>query len=177
MKLDISHKLSHSCKVLLSINCLWFFIYLILYAINLTRIHRLKQLWDKRVHPLWINSWFASSIRLTSLRSSPCFIRYTPGVGLRPILFLIFINDLPDNIKSSVCLFADDYVQEHSFFARMLFLQEDLDSFVFWKNDWQMKFMLPNATLGVTRHYSHIQILHEYTLHWSATLENVLSAK
>ena len=32
------------------------------------------------------------------------------GSVLGPILILFFINDLLDNIKSSVCLFADDCV-------------------------------------------------------------------
>ena len=36
--------------------------------------------------------------------------------------------------------------------------------------------MLPNVTLRVTRHYSHKQIIHDYTLH-QQTLENVQSAK
>ena len=33
-----------------------------------------------------------------------------PGSVLRPVLFLIFINDLPDNIRSSVRLSAVDCV-------------------------------------------------------------------
>ena len=52
-------------------------------AITQTRL-----LWDTRVHPqvdqlmaLWAQS--TSSFRWSSLRSSPCFIRCTPGVGLR----------------------------------------------------------------------------------------------
>ena len=41
-------------------------------------------------------------------------VRVLSGVPQRsilgPILFFIFINVLPDNIRSSVRLFADDYV-------------------------------------------------------------------
>ena len=52
------------------------------------------------------------------------------GSVLVPILFLIFINDLPNNIKSSVRLFVDDcvlYMNIHSLHD-CLILQEDLDS-------------------------------------------------
>ena len=32
------------------------------------------------------------------------------GSFLGPVLYLIFINDLQDNIRSSVCLLVDDFV-------------------------------------------------------------------
>ena len=61
---------------------------------------------------------------------------------LGPVLFLIFINDLPDNIRSSVCLFADDCVLYRNIHSLQdcLALQEDLTSLGQWEADWQMKF-------------------------------------
>ena len=47
----------------------------------------------------------------SSLRSSPGPIWCSPRiVFLGPVLFLIFINDLSENIRSSVRLFAQDSV-------------------------------------------------------------------
>ena len=57
------------------------------------------------------------------------------GSVLAQILcFFIFINDLPGNIKSSVCLFADDCVLYRNIHSLQdcLILQEDLDSLVLW---------------------------------------------
>ena len=51
------------------------------------------------------------------------------GSVLGPVPFLIFINDLPENIRSSVRLFADDCVFEQ------------------WETDWQMKFNVAECSL------------------------------
>ena len=91
----------------------------------------------------------------------------------------MFINDLPDNIKSSVRLFADDCVLYRNIHSLQdcLILQEDLDSLGLWEAEWQMKFNVAKChSMRVTRHYSHKQIIHDYTLH-QQTLENVQSAK
>ena len=64
------------------------------------------------------------------------------GSVLGPILFLAYINDLPDNITSQVGLFADDTVV-YAAISRMddsLALQRDLDTLQTWKNKWDMEF-------------------------------------
>lgn len=64
------------------------------------------------------------------------------GTVLGPLLFLAYINDLPNNINSSVRLFADDCVLyreiKNEFDHKSL--QEDLDTLVSWQNKWQMSF-------------------------------------
>ena len=64
------------------------------------------------------------------------------GTVLGPLLFLIYINDLPEKITSSLKLFADD-----SYMYRVinntqdnLELQNDLDILSEWEKEWSMEF-------------------------------------
>ena len=61
---------------------------------------------------------------------------------LGPLLFLIYINDLPNNIHSTVPLFADDCVlfREINNQLHSQELQKDLDEVTKWEHDWQMNF-------------------------------------
>ena len=75
----------------------------------------------------------------------------TSGVPQRsvlgPILFLIYINDLPENIVSQVRLFADDtalyLTMEGADDSSML--QQDLDRLSGWETAWDMEFNPQNV--------------------------------
>ena len=126
---------------------------------------------------LWARS--TSCFRWPSLRSSPSAIGCAPGIGPRSGPVPHLHNDLLDNIRSSVRLFADDcvlYRNIHSL-KDCLALQEDLTSLGQWEADWQMKFNVAKChSMRVTRHQHHRQIIFDYSLH-NQTLENVQSAK
>ena len=64
------------------------------------------------------------------------------GTVLGPLLFLTYINDLPNNIHSSICLFADDCVlyREIKNEIDSQELQKVLNSLMKWEYDWQMNF-------------------------------------
>ena len=70
-------------------------------------------------------------------------IRCPQGSVLGPLLFLIFINDLPDDIHSNMKLFADD----SSLFTRVSSVDEsntqlknDLKKIESWAYQWKMVF-------------------------------------
>ena len=101
------------------------------------------------------------------------------GSVFGPVIFLIFINDLPDNIGPSVRLFTDDCVLYRNIktLTDCQILQDDLNSLGQWETDLQMKFKVAKChSMKVTRHLSSNQIHFNYTLH-QQTLEEVESAK
>ena len=64
------------------------------------------------------------------------------GSVLRPVLFIIYVNDLPDIIHSSVQMFADDtnVFNKITCSSDCVELQRDIDSLVEWSVAWQLKF-------------------------------------
>ena len=64
------------------------------------------------------------------------------GSVLGPILFVIFMNYLPDMIRSTVKIFADDTKIFHSMLSRDDHhqIQADLDLLAKWSEEWQLGF-------------------------------------
>ena len=110
-------------------------------------------------------------------------IAVTSGVPqvsvLVPILFLMYINDLPNEIKSSIRLFADDAIMYRQILSqthcRPTALQNDIHTLERWEQKWIMTFNQAKCnTLSITRQLLSIRV--QYTLH-GQPLNTVKSAK
>jgi len=85
------------------------------------------------------------------------------GSVLGPVLFIIYINDLPEAVKNFAMLFADDtklYAvvnndEDHES------LQYDMDSLITWSDKWQLSF---NATKCKVMHYGRSNHNYNYTM-------------
>ena len=81
---------------------------------------------------------------------------------LGPLLFLIYINDIPMNVKSKVRLFADDTALylTISTSSQSEILKKDLDNLERWSHKWGMEFMfvLSYSTAPQFGVHSQIQI-------------------
>ena len=66
------------------------------------------------------------------------------GSVLGPILFVIFINDLPEVVNSMMYLFADDtkLMKEIQSAQDVVVLQNDVSEMDYWSNKWLIKFNL-----------------------------------
>ncbi|KAL8613876.1 hypothetical protein ACOMHN_032866 [Nucella lapillus] len=132
----------------------------------------------------WIQSFLSGRIQQVVLEGehsspSPVLSGVPQGTVLGLLLFLTYINDLPDVVKdSNTRLFADDALLYRNVCSakEQSLLQADLDRLAEWENTWQMSF---NAGKCNTLHVSpgrDLSFRSAYTLH-EQTLEAVSSAK
>lgn len=130
----------------------------------------------------WIRNFisFRKQFTVTNNFSSP-LSDVTSGVPqgsvLGPLLFSIFINDLPSHLTSSVRLFADDciiYRQIRSTTDHAI-LQQDLECVTNWCTSWQMTLNTDKCKI-MTVSRKHSNSLFTYSLN-SVTLSRTSSYK
>lgn len=117
------------------------------------------------------------------------------GTVLGPLLFLIYINDLPSLIKSNIYLFADDcvVVREITNINDSSILQSDLNTIATWCNTWLMKlninkckimrvtratntqtsYYLNNSPLQLVNSYKYLGVHITSNLTWSLHIQNI----
>ncbi|KAK3086450.1 hypothetical protein FSP39_018586 [Pinctada imbricata] len=109
--------------------------------------------------------------------SIPVTSRVPQGSVLGPILFLAYINDLPENVTSQVRLFADDtvvYLTIQSDYDAQV-LQHNLRKLEAWEALWDMNFN-PSKCQVIHVSTSRYPIKSVYTLH-GQVLETTSSAR
>ena len=85
------------------------------------------------------------------------------GSVLGPILFTIFINDMPDQVKSVMKLFADDakICRAIESMDDVETLQADIDKLFYWSRKWQLPLNISKCKII---HYGKKNPMHEYTM-------------
>lgn len=145
-------------------------------------IHKLRQYGVVGKINQWILDFLTSrrqAVVVNGVKSG--FIDVKSGVPqgsvLGPCLFLVYINDLPNNLRTRSRLFADDtaiYTAVDSM-SDQLALQQDLNALASWERKWDMQFHPQKCvSLPVTR--CREPLPYQYVLH-SHTLDTVRSAK
>jgi len=115
----------------------------------------------------WIEAFLVGrSMRVMVSGSSSSWVKVSSGVPqgsvLGPILFLVFVNDLPDWVKSSFKMFANDsklWATISNTTDRKT-LQEDLNRLKCWSEKWLLRF---NPEKCKVMHVGH-SVPTEYTL-------------
>ena len=121
----------------------------------------------------WINSFLTNRTQQVVLEEiASGTVDVTSGVPqgsvLGPILFLIFINDLPQSLSSKVRLFADDAILyfEVAFADDCQMLQSDLNKLTEWEEKWLMSFNPSKCeVLTVTRKKQPTCTLFNYSMY------------
>ena len=146
-------------------------------------LYKLKFYGIKNQTLTWISAFLSNRTQTVVLDGessdiAPVTSGVPQGTVLGPVLFLVYINDLSEYMKSSqLRLFADDSIIYKTIKSQKDCdsLQEDLDAAARWESDWLMAFH-PDKCSVLTITNKKNPVKHNYLLH-NHTLESVSSAK
>ena len=115
----------------------------------------------------WINAFLNDRSQVvkvngTESRSAAVLSGIPQGSVLGPLLFVLYINDLPENIDSSVYLFADDtkLLRQVASLHDASTLQNDVEELESWSRKWLIKFNKEKChvlSLGKFENITHTQ--------------------
>ena len=151
----------------------------------------------------WIKSFLtdrSQKVIIEGVSSSP--ISVTSGVPqgtvLGPLLFLVYVNDLPDCIQhSTIRLFADDCILHWPIQSEshVILLQEDINSLFTWTIIWQMElnidkccsmsvtlsrlhnfscfYHIQNSPLTAVTHCKYLGVIMQSDLRWNMHINQI----
>ena len=131
----------------------------------------------------WINGFLSNrrqTVKVNGVASKQEVVRsgIPQGSVLGPLLFVIYINDLPEHVISQMYLFGDDTKLMKKVRTRndSVLLQNDMDGMQNWSNTWLLNFHPDKChvlTLGKLHNIKHA---HNYRL-GDTELEHVFNEK
>ena len=131
----------------------------------------------------WIKSFLQNrtqSVKVNGIFSNVASVKsgVPQGSVLGPILFILYINDLPDVIQSDVLLFADDTKIFRSIRSAKdaKLLQSDIDALSRWSQDWLINFNLEKCHVLMMGKFERIKHVERYKLD-KHELEHVFEEK
>ena len=117
-------------------------------------LHKLKS-YGITHHTLnWINAFLTNRTHQVLVNGSHSETQIVTsgvpqGTVLGPLLFLLYINDIENNLTSKITLFADDSAlyRKIDTLADSHSLQQDILRLQYWADKWQMKFNIKKCKL------------------------------
>ena len=131
----------------------------------------------------WIEAFLSGREQMVRVNgelsaSKPVISGIPQGSVLGPLLFVLYINDLPDTVKSNVLLFADDtkIFKQVSCSDDATVLQEDIDALNRWSDMWLLKFNTDKCHVLTLGKFENITHTHRYSL-YGDELDHVFEEK
>lgn len=112
-------------------------------------IHKLTMYGLKGNLLKWIEDFLENRYQFVGINGETSSLKpVTSGVPqgsvLGPLLFILYMNDLPDNLQSGVYMFADDtkiyHIHSNHSGSVSNVIQNDLDALQQWSENWLLKF-------------------------------------